>query len=321
MRIVLTGAAGFIGSHLGERLVAEGNEVIGIDAFTDFYERSAKEANLARLLATPGFELVEADLRDDDIDDQLDGADVIVHLAAQPGVRDSWGRGFDVYVGHNVLATQRVLDAAVRRGVDRVVFASSSSIYGAAESLPTPEEVAPLPISPYGVTKVTGESLLNAYGRLGISYAALRFFTVYGPRQRPDMAIRRFISAALTGDPVPLFGTGRQQRDFTYVGDIVDATTRIIETGVEGAFNLGGANPIALNDLLDVIEDVVGRPVPLDRRPGLAGDPPSTSASITRAAEAFGYSPKVRIAEGIAREKEWLESVLAVEPSARAVAA
>ena len=266
MRIVLTGAAGFIGSHLGERLVAEGNEVIGIDAFTDFYERSAKEANLARLLATPGFELVEADLRDDDIDDQLDGADVIVHLAAQPGVRDSWGRGFDVYVGHNVLATQRVLDAAVRRGVDRVVFASSSSIYGAAESLPTPEEVAPLPISPYGVTKVTGESLLNAYGRLGISYAALRFFTVYGPRQRPDMAIRRFISAALTGDPEPLFGTGRQQRDFTYVGDIVDATTRIIETGAEGAFNLGGANPIA-------------------------------------------------------REKEWLESVLAVEPSARAVAA
>ena len=310
MRVVLTGATGFIGSQLSERLVADGVEVTGIDAFTDFYDRPAKEANLTTLHASDRFRLVEADLRSDSVDEHLEGADAIVHLAAQPGVRDSWGQSFDIYVGHNVLATQRVLDAAVRTGVSRVVFASSSSIYGAAETLPTYEEVAPLPISPYGVTKLAGESLLGAYRQLGISSAALRFFTVYGPRQRPDMAIRRFICAALTGDPVPLFGTGAQCRDFTYVGDIVDAASRVVETGVEGAFNLGGANPIGLNDLIGIIEAVVGQPVPLDRRAALAGDPPSTSAAIGRAAQAFGYQPRVGLHEGIAREAAWLESEL-----------
>ena len=161
-----------------------------------------------------------------------------MHLAAQPGVRDSWRQAFEAYVGHNVLATQRVLDAAVRSGVSRVVFASSSSIYGAAETLPTYEEVAPLPI--YGVTKLAGESLLGAYRQLGVSSAALRFFTAYGPRQRPDMAIRRFITAALTGEPVPVFGTGAQRRDFTFVEDIVEATVRVVETGVEGRSTWAG---------------------------------------------------------------------------------
>lgn len=311
MRAVVTGAAGFIGSHLSERLVAEGVEVVGIDAFTDFYDRPSKEHNLRDLATDPAFRLIEADLRTDDIDVHLEGADLIVHLAAQPGVRDSWGRGFEVYVGHNVLATQRVLDAAVRTGIGRVVYASSSSIYGAAESLPTPEGVTPLPISPYGVTKLSGESLLGAYRPLGISSASLRFFTVYGPRQRPDMAIRRFITAALTGDPVPLFGTGGQGRDFTFVGDIVDGITRTVESGAEGPFNLGGANPIALNDLIELIGDTVGRPVVLDRRAALAGDPPSTSAAIDHAARTFGYAPQVDLAEGIAREAEWLEGVLA----------
>jgi len=320
VRVVVTGAAGFIGSQLSERLVGDGVDVIGIDAFTDFYERSAKEANLTELRGSERFRLVEADLRTDAVDDHVEGADVIVHLAAQPGVRDSWGRTFEVYVGHNVLATQRVLDAAVRTGVSRVVFASSSSIYGAAETLPTYEEIAPLPISPYGVTKLAGESLLGAYRQLGISSAALRYFTVYGPRQRPDMAIRRFIAAALTGEPVPLFGTGAQRRDFTFVGDIVEATARVVETGVEGPFNVGGANPIALNDLIAIIERVVGRPVPLDRRPALAGDPPSTSAAIGRAAEAFGYSPSVGLDEGIARAAEWLEATLS-QPGTVAAAA
>jgi nucleoside-diphosphate-sugar epimerase len=310
VRVVVTGAAGFIGSQLSERLVADGVEVTGIDAFTDFYERSAKEANLATLSGADGFGLVEADLRTDALDRHLEGADAVVHLAAQPGVRDSWGQSFDVYVGHNVLATQRVLDAAVRTGVTRVVFASSSSIYGAAETLPTYEAISPLPISPYGVTKLAGESLLGAYRQLGISTAALRYFTVYGPRQRPDMAIRRFIAAALTGEPVPLFGTGAQRRDFTFVSDVVEATARVVETGVEGAFNVGGANPIALNDLVGVIERVVGRPVPLDRRAALAGDPPSTSAAIGRASQAFGYEPKVGLPEGIARAAEWLEGEL-----------
>ena len=320
MKVVVTGAAGFIGSHLSERLVSEGVEVVGIDMFTDYYARSAKVANLSVLNTLPGFRLVEADLRADELDSHLEGADLIVHLAAQPGVRDSWGRGFEVYVGHNVLATQRVLDAAVRTGIERVVYASSSSIYGAAESLPTAEDVTPLPISPYGVTKLTGESLLGAYRPLGISSASLRFFTVYGPRQRPDMAIRRFISAAMTGDPVPLFGTGTQGRDFTFVADIVDGITRTIESGAEGPFNLGGANTIVLSDLLDLIGDIVGQPVPLDRRAALAGDPPSTSAAIDRAARTFGYQPRVGIAEGIAREAEWLESELSRSTEVAAVA-
>ena len=320
MRAVITGAAGFIGSHLSERLVSDGVEVVGIDAFTDYYARSAKIANLRLLDTMPGFRLIEADLRTDDIDAHLEGADLIVHLAAQPGVRDSWGRGFEVYVGHNVLATQRLLEAAVRTGIDRVVYASSSSIYGAAESLPTSEGVSPLPISPYGVTKLAGESLLGAYRPLGISSASLRFFTVYGPRQRPDMAIRRFISAAMTGDPVPLFGTGGQGRDFTFVGDIVDGIARTIASGAEGPFNLGGANTIVLNDLLDLIGDIVGRPVPLDRRAALAGDPPSTSAAIDRAVRAFGYTPRVSVAEGIAREAEWLESEFSRTDEVAAVA-
>ncbi len=320
MRVVLTGAAGFIGSQLAERLVADGVEVTGIDAFTDFYDRRAKDENLVGVSASPRFSLVEADLRWDALDGHLEGADAIVHLAAQPGVRDSWGRSFDVYVGHNVLATQRVLDAAVRTGVDRVVFASSSSIYGAAETLPTYEEIAPMPISPYGVTKLAGESLLGAYRQLGISSAALRYFTVYGPRQRPDMAIRRFIAAALTGEPVPLYGTGNQRRDFTFVGDIVEATARVVETGVEGAFNIGGANPVVLNDLLAAIERVVGRPVPVDRRPALAGDPPSTSAAIGRAAEAFGYAPRVGLEEGIARAAEWLGAELSRDAHVAAAA-
>jgi nucleoside-diphosphate-sugar epimerase len=204
VRVVVTGAAGFIGSQLSERLVADGVDVTGIDAFTDFYDRPAKEANLAALGGCERFELIEADLRSDAVDAHLEGADAVVHLAAQPGVRDSWGRSFEVYVGHNVLATQRILDAAVRTGVGRVVFASSSSIYGAAETLPTHERIAPLPISPYGVTKLAGESLLGAYRQLGISSAALRYFTVYGPRQRPDMAIRRFIAAALVSAKVSL---------------------------------------------------------------------------------------------------------------------
>jgi nucleoside-diphosphate-sugar epimerase len=310
MRAVITGTAGFIGSQLAERLVAQGAEVVGIDNFTDFYPRPAKEANLAILRESGAFRFVEADLRHDDIDAHLEGADAIVHLAAQPGVRDSWGQAFGVYVGHNVLATQRVLDAAVRTGVSRVVYASSSSIYGAAESLPTRETVTPLPVSPYGVTKLAGESLLGAYRQLGVSTASLRFFTVYGPRQRPDMAIRRFITAAMTGEPVPLYGTGAQRRDFTFVGDVVEATARVVQNGAEGAFNIGGANPIALNDLLALIEDVVGAPVPLDRRPGLAGDPPSTSASIDRAAQCFGYAPQVGLRKGISRQAEWIEGLV-----------
>jgi UDP-glucose 4-epimerase len=191
-------------------------------------------------------------------------------------------------------------------GVGRVVYASSSSIYGTAETMPTAEDVVARPISPYGVTKLAGESLLHAYAQYGLSTAALRYFTVYGPRQRPDMAIRRFLTSAMTGDSVPLFGTGWQMRDFTYVADIVRATATIAEGRMEGPFNIGGTHPVSLNELLDTIEQVVGRPVNVDRRPALAGDPPSTSSDVSRARAAFGYEPTVALAEGLAAEAAWI---------------
>jgi nucleoside-diphosphate-sugar epimerase len=310
MRVVITGAAGFIGSHLSEHMLASGHDVLGVDAFTPFYERTLKERNLTGPLAHGAYRFVEADLRDADLPELVRGADVVVHLAAQPGVRHSWGDSFDVYTGHNILATQRVLESAVIASVPRVVFASSSSIYGSAETMPTTEDVRPRPISPYGVTKLAGESLLHAYSQYGVSTAALRYFTVYGPRQRPDMAIRRFITSALTGEVMPLFGTGNQRRDFTYVDDIVRATAAVAESDVEGAFNIGGTNPVSLNELFETIERVVGRPVNLDRQPALAGDPPSTSSCVERAAAAFGYRPTVGLADGIAAEAEWLSGLL-----------
>jgi len=313
MQVVITGVAGFIGSHLAEHMLASGHEIVGLDGFTPFYERSAKEANLTEVLANPRFRFVEADLRTAELGDVVRGADVIVHLAAQPGVRHSWGESFETYTGHNILATQRVLEAAVVGGIRRVVFASSSSIYGSAETMPTTEDVRPRPISPYGVTKLAGESLLHAYAQYGLSTAALRFFTVFGPRQRPDMAIRRFLTSAMTGESVPLFGTGAQRRDFTFVGDIVRATAAIAEGDMEGPFNIGGTQPVSLNELFEAIHQVVGRPVNVDRRPALAGDPPSTSSSVDRAAAAFGFRPTVGLLEGLAAQAEWLAANLSRE--------
>ncbi|MCB0872033.1 MAG: NAD-dependent epimerase/dehydratase family protein [Actinobacteria bacterium] len=310
MRVVVTGAAGFIGSHLSEYMLAAGHELVGVDGFTPFYGRDAKEANLEGPLSHDDFSFVEADLRSADLSEIVRDADVIVHLAAQPGVRHSWGDQFEVYTGHNLVATQRVLEAAVVAGVPRLVFASSSSIYGSAETMPTPEDVRPKPISPYGVTKLAGESLLHAYSHYGLSTAALRYFTVYGPRQRPDMAIRRFLTSAMTGASVPLFGTGEQRRDFTFVSDIVAATAAIAEGDMEGPFNIGGTNPVSLNELFDTISDVLGRQVNIDRQPALTGDPPSTSSCVQRARDAFGYEPKVGLTEGLTAAADWLEDVL-----------
>jgi len=310
MKVIVTGAAGFIGSHLSERLVSEGVEVVGIDMFTDYYARSAKVANLSVLNTLPGFRLVEADLRADELDSHLEGADLIVHLAAQPGVRDSWGRGFEVYVGHNVLATQRVLDAAVRTGIERVVYASSSSIYGAAESLPTAEDVTPLPISPYGVTKLTGESLLGAYRPLGISSASLRFFTVYGPRQRPDLAIHKFARKLDSGQILPIYGDGTSSRDYTYVDDIVDGVVRALgwTAGSDpkyDIFNLGESRPVELRRLVKVLEQTMGVTVKREQLPMQAGDVERTFADLTKSSAVLGYRPTTEIETGIARFVSW----------------
>ncbi len=230
---LVTGAAGFIGSHLAEALVARGHRVIGVDAFVDFSPRSMKEANLRDLRQAPTFQCIEADLRTTDLGTLLTGIDYVFHLAAQAGVRTSWGDGFTAYVEHNVLATQRLLEAAQQRGVRRVIYASSSSVYGETPTLPAREDSPPLPISPYGVTKLAAEHLCRLY-TIGheLPTISLRYFTVYGPRQRPDMAFHKFIHALLRDEPLPVYGDGEQSRDFTYVGDIVAATLAAMGHGV-----------------------------------------------------------------------------------------
>ena len=224
MRALVTGCAGFIGSHLCEALIAAGHDVVGVDCFTDYYARSHKEANLAQLRDEARFSLREVDLAAGELSNLLNGVDVVYHQAAQPGVRASWGSYFDTYVRHNIVATQRLLEAVKGQPLRRFVYASSSSVYGDAEAFPTSEMVIPKPVSPYGVTKLAAEQLVYLYGRnYGVPTVSLRYFTVYGPRQRPDMAFRRFIEWALADQPIHVYGDGEQTRDFTFVGDVVAA--------------------------------------------------------------------------------------------------
>ena len=307
-RVLVTGAAGFIGSTLVESLLASGADVVGVDAFTDNYAVSRKRANLSALGAHPRFRLIEADLRSAPIEPLLDGVDGVVHLAALPGVRSSWGEPFRAYAEHNVVATQRLLEAVRRIPVRRVVAASSSSIYGLPTRFPTPEEESPRPVSPYGVTKLAGEALLHAYwASFRLPVVGLRYFTVYGPRQRPDMGIHAFFEAARAGTPVTVYGTGDQTRDFTFVDDAVAGTiAALTRPAVPGlTYNVGGGHRVSLNDLLARIEFVTGRH--LERRLVAAppGDPHDTSADVTRARRDLGYEPKTDLTEGLRRQWEW----------------
>ncbi len=314
MRCVITGAAGFIGSTLAERLVADGHDVLGIDCFDDYYNVAWKRANLADVSAAPSFRLVEVDLNDPRVDlgPLLEGTDWIFHQAARAGVRRSWDQ-FDVYVRANVLATQRLVAAAARvAGLRAFVYASSSSVYGNALALPTPETAVPAPVSPYGVTKLAGERLTMAYAsEAGLPAVALRYFTVYGPRQRPDMAFHRWLKAGLTGTPLPLFGDGEQTRDFTFVDDIVEANVRAAHAPRPGAvYNVGGGARISINEVLDRIGGLVGG-LTFDRRPRAAGDARHTSADTGRAREELGYQPSVGLDEGLRRELDWIRAVRA----------
>ena len=306
--VLVTGAAGFIGSTLVEKLLASGADVLGVDAFTDNYPASRKRENVARLASNPHFRLVETDLRSAPIDRLLDGVDGVVHLAALPGVRSSWGEPFRAYAEHNVVVTQRLLEAIRLHPVRRLVAASSSSIYGLPTRFPTPEEESPRPISPYGVTKLAGEALLHAYwASYRLPVVGLRYFTVYGPRQRPDMGIHSFFEAARAGTPVKVYGTGEQTRDFTFVDDAVAATiAALTQPAVPGlTYNVGGGHRVSLNDLLARIEWVTGRP--LERRlvAPPPGDPPDTSADVSRARRDLGYEPKTELTEGLRRQWEW----------------
>jgi nucleoside-diphosphate-sugar epimerase len=308
---LVTGVAGFIGSHLAERLLREGHRVIGVDAFTDYYPRTVKMANLGPLLGESGFRLVELDMAHADLGPLVAEADFIFHQAGQPGVRASWGKEFEVYVRSNVLATQRLLEAV--RGstrLRRLVFASSSSVYGQSRDLPLGEDSVPQPFSPYGVTKLAAEHLCLLYhANYGVPTVALRYFTVYGPRQRPDMGFHRFIHAALQDRPVVVYGDGEQTRDFTYVADAVEANWLALGAGAVGqVFNIGGGSRCSVNQVLATLEDILGRLIRRERRPPQPGDVRHTWADTTRARDLLGFSPRVSLREGLAHQVEWLRN-------------
>jgi nucleoside-diphosphate-sugar epimerase len=301
MRYVVTGAAGFIGSHLVATLRSAGHDVVGLDCFTDYYDPALKEDN-ARTLASLGVEVQRVDLAGDPLD--FSDADGVFHLAGQPGVR-SFGDVFELYIRRNLLASQRVFEAAVRDGV-RVVFASSSSIYGAAERYPTPEETPPNPLSPYGITKLACEHLAAAYERaFGLDCVALRYFNAFGPRQRPDMAFTRIAFALATGGTFELYGDGAQSRGWTYVADVVEGTIAAMERG-RGTYNVGGALEASMSEAIELFERISGRALDVRRYPvAVAGDQQRTKADTTRIRSELGWAPTVSLEEGVSRQWEW----------------
>lgn len=300
VRYVVTGAAGFIGSHLVERLAALGHDVVGVDCFTDYYDPALKHEN-AR-----GFEVTLLDLADGPLSELVVGVDGIFHLAGQPGVR-SFGDVFPLYVRRNLIATDRVFSAAAEAGA-RVVFASSSSVYGDSERYPTPEDAAPLPLSPYGITKLSCEHLARAYSKaFGLDAVVLRYFTVYGPRQRPDMALTRLVRALASDTAFELYGDGSQSRGFTYVGDAVQATVSAMADAPSGAvYNVGGGTEATMLEVIELLERLTGRTLALRKLPPVPGDVRRTSADITRISGEIGWQPLTSLPDGLRAQWEWL---------------
>ncbi|MCD4689895.1 GDP-mannose 4,6-dehydratase [bacterium] len=306
--ILVTGAAGFIGSHLAERLLATGATVRGVDCFTDYYARDIKERNVELLRASDSFSLVEEDLATAPLEPLLDGVDAVCHMAAQAGVRASWGSSFETYLDCNVRATQRLLEAVKEKPLSRFVYASSSSVYGQTDDLPMRERGLTCPVSPYGVTKLAGEHLAVLYHRnYGLPTVSLRFFTVYGPRQRPDMAFHKFLRAGLAGEAIEVYGNGAQTRDFTYIDDIVQGIVAALENGPPGeVFNLGGGGSVTLNGAIDAAETVLGRPIERRYVSSQRGDVSDTRADNTKAREELGFTPATSLEVGLKRELDWI---------------
>jgi UDP-glucuronate 4-epimerase len=311
MKALVTGGAGFVGSHLSEHLLAGGAEVVAVDCFTDFYPREIKERNLAELRGRHGYQFVEADLNHTDLGALLDGATHVFHLAAQAGVRKSWGRDFQTYTTLNIDATQRLLEACIGRPIERLVYASSSSVYGDAATLPMREDAVVQPVSPYGVTKLAGEHLCHLYFvNHGVPTVSLRYFTVYGPRQRPDMGFNRFFSAVLDGRSVAQYGDGLQTRDFTFVADAASATaTAAVRGTAGGVYNIGGGSRVSLRDVFDMIGRVSGRAVRIERQPAQKGDMRDTYADTSRAQADLGFRPSVDLEAGLRAMFRWMEAI------------
>jgi nucleoside-diphosphate-sugar epimerase len=309
-RVVVTGAAGFIGSHLCERLLTLGHQVVGIDSFTDYYERTPKEQNLAGAKANPGFTFEELDLVEANLQASLRGASVVYHLAGQDGVRPRSGGQFDRYVRNNIIATQRLLEALKLTPVDRLVFAGSSSVYGDAEMFPTKESALPRPVSPDGVTKLAAEHMTLLYAKnFGVPAVSVRYFTVFGPRQRPDMAFARFMQALVDDEVIEVFGDGEQTREFTYISDAIEGTLKAAGADVTGqVFNLGGGSRSTINGVLATLEDISGLKARKQMLPAVAGEPRHTGASINLARERLGWEPRVSLREGLTKQWDWFQA-------------
>ena len=314
MKTVVTGAAGFVGSTLARRLLAEGHDVVGVDALTDYYDPRLKRENL-RDIAHPRLQLVEADLNAIDLAALLADVEVVYHEAGQPGVRRSWGSDFDRYTQDNVCATQKLLEAALRAPrLQRFVYASSSSVYGDALRYPTQESDLPQPLSPYGVTKLAAEHLCRLYAEnYGLPTVSLRYFTVYGPRQRPDMAFTRFCAAVRDGTEISVFGSGEQVRDFTFVDDVVEANVRVAGAAVENGavFNVAGGTSTTVNEVIELLGEIAGMAPKVRRSDAVPGDVLRTGGSTRAIATATGWSPAVALPDGLEEQYRWAAAVLA----------
>ncbi|HAW49753.1 TPA: UDP-glucose 4-epimerase [bacterium] len=305
MKVLITGVAGFIGSHLGEALIENGFDIIGVDSFSDYYPRTYKEKNIENLLGHKNFIFIEGDLLEIPLS-FLSEIDYCFHQSAQPGVRRSWDM-FSVYVKDNILATQRLLDEVKKYPIKKFIYASSSSVYGDA-SLPLNEEAKPSPVSPYGTTKLCAENMVELYRKsYGFPTVSLRYFTVYGPRQRPDMAFFKFIKGGLLGETITVFGDGGQTRDFTFVSDIVRANVLAAESSAVGIFNIGGGHRITVNEAISLIEDVIGKKLKVEYISTQKGDMHDTLADIEKAKKELSFNPQGNLKNGLLLEAEWIE--------------
>lgn len=310
---IVTGVGGFIGSHLAETLLNQGDKVIGIDEFNDYYNPTLKRQNISQFQDHPGFQLIENDIQSLNWSELLVDVDIVYHQAAQAGVRASWGGGFRDYTERNINATQIILEAAIDApNLKRLVYASTSSVYGNAETFPTPETVCPQPVSPYGITKLAAERLGKLYHQnFGVPCVYLRYFTVYGPRQRPDMAFHKFFKWILQDQPISIYGDGQQTRDFTFISDAVAANllAAIVPLAVGEVFNIGGGSRVVLAEVINIMERIVGRPIKKNFVEKARGDARHTSADVSKAKTILGYQPQVSLTEGLRQEWEWMKSL------------